>query len=133
MLSLQDCLDLCDLDCGEVEAIAEHEHVPAIIATELAQALVQSQEGVLNLHRMVLENLEQAASQGCSERVCQWARVYAHLQRTHPLCLAGAAPQQASVWSQLLDEERRTRQDSPLGSALDSTARLGQGFWPRPQ
>ena len=34
MLSMQDVLDYCDLDPGEIEAIAEHEHIPMTLAAE---------------------------------------------------------------------------------------------------
>ena len=34
MLTREDCLALCELTEGEVEAIAEHEHVPEMIAID---------------------------------------------------------------------------------------------------
>ena len=37
MLSMQDVLDYCDLDCGEIEAVAEHEHLPMAIAAEMGR------------------------------------------------------------------------------------------------
>ena len=36
MLSIQDVLDYCDLDRGEIEAIAEHEHIPITLAAEMS-------------------------------------------------------------------------------------------------
>ena len=36
MLSLKDCIDLSNLSDAEVAAIAEHEHVPEIVAAEIA-------------------------------------------------------------------------------------------------
>jgi len=35
MISLEDCVALCDLTPDEVAAIGEHEHVPEIIASSL--------------------------------------------------------------------------------------------------
>lgn len=46
MLSIQDVLDYCDLDRGEIEAIAEHEHVPIAIAAEMSENLLCSPEGL---------------------------------------------------------------------------------------
>ncbi|MBK7462449.1 MAG: hypothetical protein IPJ50_06610 [Betaproteobacteria bacterium] len=37
MLSMQDVIDYCDLDSGEIEAIAEHEHIPTMLAAELSE------------------------------------------------------------------------------------------------
>ena len=35
MISLQDCIDLCGLTEEQVLAIAEHEHIPEIVAASL--------------------------------------------------------------------------------------------------
>ena len=40
MLSLEDCLALCELSEDEVLAIAHHEHLPEIAAAELGNYLV---------------------------------------------------------------------------------------------
>lgn len=85
MLSIRDMLDYCDLDEGEIEAIAEHEHVPLCIAAEIGDHLLQTPEGVLVLHKMILENMEQAMASHNDAHVQALARVYAHLCRTHPL------------------------------------------------
>lgn len=85
MLSMQDVLDYCDLDRGEIEAIAEHEHIPLTIAAEMSEVLLCSPEGVCRLHTMIIENMEQALAAGQLEHVQQLADTYQHLQRTHPL------------------------------------------------
>lgn len=85
MLSMQDVLDYCDLDRGEIEAIAEHEHVPLTIAAEMSEVLLCSPEGVCKLHTMIIENMEHALEAGQYERLQDLAETYAHLQRTHPL------------------------------------------------
>ena len=85
MLSMQDVLDYCDLDRGEIEAVAEHEHIPLAIAAELGESLLCTQEGVCRLHSMIIENMESALEAGHYERVKDLAETYQHLQRTHPL------------------------------------------------
>lgn len=85
MLSLQDVLDYCDLDKGEIEAIAEHEHIPMPVAAELGENLLGSPEGVLKLHSMIIENMEHALQGGRFQHVTELAGTYQHLQRTHPL------------------------------------------------
>lgn len=85
MLSMQDVLDYCDLDRGEIEAVAEHEHVPLTIAAELGETLLCSPEGVCTLHGMIIENMEHALKCGQFEHVKDLAETYEHLQRTHPI------------------------------------------------
>ncbi|MBF1166124.1 MAG: hypothetical protein HXL68_13920 [Dechloromonas agitata] len=85
MLSIQDVLDYCDLDRGEIEAIAEHEHIPITLAAEMSEALLCSPEGVCKLHVMFLENMQHAFDCGNFEHVNELAAAYQHLQRTHPL------------------------------------------------
>jgi len=70
MLSLKDCLDFCDLDCSGIEAIAEHEHIPVIVAAELSNELLKTPEGIGCLHEMALDNLNQAMAQGDWEKRC---------------------------------------------------------------
>jgi len=85
MLSIQDVIDYCDLDRGEIEAIAAHEHVPMAVAAELSEVLLCSPDGVCRLHSMIIENMQHALETGHLEEVQQLAETYQHLQRTHPL------------------------------------------------
>lgn len=85
MLSLQDVLDYCDLDRGEIEAIAEHEHIPVALAAELGESLLCTPDGVCRVHSMILENMQHALEKGRLEHVQDLAHTYQHLQRTHPL------------------------------------------------
>jgi hypothetical protein len=85
MLSMQDVLDYCDLERGEIEAIAEHEHIPMTIAAEMSEMLLATPEGVCQLHRMIIENMQHALDTGHNEHVQALMQTYEHLQRTHPL------------------------------------------------
>ena len=64
MLSLEDCLALCDLSEEEVLAIAEHEHIPEIAAAELGNYLVQTPEGEMRLKAILRDDIAQARSRG---------------------------------------------------------------------
>ena len=44
-LGFEDCVGLCDLTEEEVLAIAEHEHIPAMAAVQLADYLVHTPGG----------------------------------------------------------------------------------------
>lgn len=85
MLSLQDVIDYCDLERGEIEAIAEHEHIPVTVAAEMSEQLLCSPEGVCRLHSMIIENMQHAIETGRYEHVHDLAITYQHLQRTHPI------------------------------------------------
>lgn len=85
MLCLEDCLDFCELDEDEVAAIAEHEHVPVIVAAEIGCELLKSEEGVARLHVMILDDIESALEHGRMEHADELATTYRHFQRAHPL------------------------------------------------
>ncbi|PKO47466.1 MAG: hypothetical protein CVU31_08210 [Betaproteobacteria bacterium HGW-Betaproteobacteria-4] len=85
MLSFQDVIDYCDLDEGEIEAIAEHEHIPVAVAAEMSEVLLCSPDGVCRLHSMIIENMQHAIQAGRYEHVKDLAQTYEHLQRTHPI------------------------------------------------
>lgn len=85
MLSMQDLLDYCDLDKGEIEAIAEHEHIPLSIAAEMGECLLSSPKGVCVLHAMIIDNMQHATQTGHMEHAKELAVTYQHLQRSHPL------------------------------------------------
>mgnify|MGYP000202706109 CR=1 FL=1 len=87
MLSMNDLMDYCDLDRGEIEAVAEHEGIPLAVAIELGETLLASPDGVLCLHGMIVENMQHALEEGQFEHVQELASTYPHLQRTHPLPL----------------------------------------------
>jgi hypothetical protein len=85
MLSIQDVLDYCDLDRGEIEAIAEHEHIPMAVAAELGENLLGTPEGVCQVHAMIIENMQKALAAGHYQHALELVNVYEHLQRCHPL------------------------------------------------
>lgn len=85
MICLEDCLDFSDLDNEEIEAIAEHEHIPIICAAEMGCELLKSPDGVRRLHSMVIDDFQVALEHGQVERANRWANTYQHLQTTHPI------------------------------------------------
>lgn len=85
MLSIQDVIDYCDLDQGEIEAIAEHEHIPITIAAEMGDVLLCTPDGVCRLHSMIVDNMQHALDSGHYQHVKDLAQTYEHLQRTHPM------------------------------------------------
>jgi hypothetical protein len=60
MLTLQDCLELCELTEDEVLAIAEHENLTEIAALELGNYLVHTPEGERRIKAMIVDDIDAA-------------------------------------------------------------------------
>ena len=71
MLTIEDCIALSDLTEEEIAAIAEHEHVPAIVAAELGHYLIKAPGGVSALKRIILDDIQAARDRGNSRRARQ--------------------------------------------------------------
>ena len=84
MLTYEDCLGFCDLTSDEIDAIAHHEHLPEIVALELGQYLVQSQEGVVMIRRMIIDDIEMARSRNDLSRYLVLKATLKHFVETHP-------------------------------------------------
>src|SRR5262247_2251193 len=64
MLSLEDCLALCDLTEAEVLAIAHHEHIPEIAAIALGNYLVKTPGGELRIKSIIRDDIDEARTRG---------------------------------------------------------------------
>ena len=84
MISLRDCIEYLHLTGDELDAIAEHEHVPSIIAAEMAAYLVDDDGGERKLKRMILDDIAHAANNGQVDRVEKLTIVLKHFIATHP-------------------------------------------------
>ena len=91
MLTYEDCLELSDLTEEEIEAIAQHEHLPEMAALELGSYLVHTPEGVPMIKRIILEDIEDASRRGHAEKVLQLKLVLKHFVDTHPNATANKA------------------------------------------
>jgi hypothetical protein len=89
VLTFEDCLGLCELTAEEVRAIAEHEHLPEIVALELGEVLVRTPAGELLISHMVVDDIRAAGSRGDVVRAAQLKRtlrrfIEEHLARQPP-------------------------------------------------
>jgi hypothetical protein len=64
MLTLEDCIALSDLTLEEIDAIAEHEHLPETIAAELGCYLVHRPDGRQAIRSMIRDDIEEARGRG---------------------------------------------------------------------
>ena len=64
MLTLQDCIELSELSEEEILAIAEHEHIPEMLAVEMGNYLVHAPSGEKQIKRMIVDDIDQARAHG---------------------------------------------------------------------
>lgn len=74
MLTIEDCIALSDLSEEQVEAIAEHEHIPRMAAVEMGWYLVQTTEGRQRLKCMIIEEIVSANERGAHEHAAKLKR-----------------------------------------------------------
>ena len=84
MLTFQDCLDFVELTEEEILAIAEHEHLPEIVAVELSEYLVHRPDGTVVIKRMIVEDIEEAEQAKDRVRVLRLKAALKHFVDTHP-------------------------------------------------
>ena len=59
-LTLEDCKGLCGLTDEEIAAIAEHEHLPEMVAVEMCSYLAQSDAGQERIRAMIEDDIRAA-------------------------------------------------------------------------
>jgi hypothetical protein len=84
MITLEDCVGFCGLSEEEVLAIAEHEHLPEIAATALAQYLLSQKHGSDKVRDMILDDIHAARLAQHKEKVLMLLHVLHHFLKTHP-------------------------------------------------
>jgi hypothetical protein len=84
MITLEDCIALCGLTEEEVLAIAEHEHLPEIAATALAQYLLSDKSGSEKVRDMIVDDIRKAQVSGDKEHVLNLLHVLHHFLKSHP-------------------------------------------------
>ena len=87
MLSFEDCVGLSDLDEEEIAAIAEHEHVPEIVAAEMGCWLVHDPKGEARIEHIIEDDIEAARRLGHPQEAQHWKEVLDHFATNHPHAL----------------------------------------------
>lgn len=85
MLAITDFIGCSSLYECEVEAIAVHERVTLSMAVVLGELLLQSPEGICELHRMVAEDIQHAIDEGDLPMALKFAETYKFVAEKHPL------------------------------------------------
>jgi hypothetical protein len=84
MLTLKDCKDFADLTEEETRVIAEQQGVHEIVATAMGSSLLESDEGVSHMKRLLLKSIDKAEAQGRKRKVNRLQRALARLDKSHP-------------------------------------------------
>jgi hypothetical protein len=84
MITLDDCIGLCGLTEEEVLAIAEHEQLPEIVATALAQYLIVRERGSQMVRDMIVDDIRYAEASGNKAHTLTLLHVLHHFLKTHP-------------------------------------------------
>ena len=86
MLTLEDCIGLCELSEDEILAIAGHEHIPEIAAIELGNYLVTRPDGEVCIRSMLRDDISDLMTRGNRDRALALKLVLRSYILNHPRC-----------------------------------------------
>jgi hypothetical protein len=86
MLTFQDCIDLAGVTEAEIEAITKHERIPAMIALQLGDHMLNTREGAVKLRDFIVENLLRAQGHDNCTDCAKLGRLLARYLDAHPDC-----------------------------------------------
>ena len=84
MLSLIDIKGMCECTEDEIEAIADHECVPEVIASELGAYLLHSPDGIPKIRCFIRDDIELAEREGNMQQVEKLNLVLSSFSANHP-------------------------------------------------
>jgi hypothetical protein len=90
MISLKDCIAFSGLDENEVAAIGEHEHIPDIAATALANYLLKQPYGGETIRKMIVDDIHQALDAGRVRHAAELFMALRHFLDQHPEARVGS-------------------------------------------
>ena len=83
MISLEDMIGLCGLTEDEVDAIAEHEHIPEVAAAALGAYLLHKEHGPEDIRGMICDDIRDATKAGDFEHAAKLAMALRHFMETY--------------------------------------------------
>lgn len=88
MISIDDILGFCDLTREEVDAIAEHEHIPEVAAAALSIYLMDTPDGPSEVSKMLRDDIRHAIERGDRDHARELIMAFRHFVTEHPEALA---------------------------------------------
>lgn len=83
MLSIEDCIGLCQLTEDEIVAAAEHAYPPDIITLEMSNYLCITTRGQRRLSDMIADDIKAARDHGNLVHAAKLRRVLQHFLERH--------------------------------------------------
>ena len=90
MISIEDCIGLSGLTREEVDAIAEHEHIPEAAATALGAYLMHKEHGVEVVRDMIRDDIRTALEHGNRQHAADLLATLRTFLHDHPIDQTGA-------------------------------------------
>jgi hypothetical protein len=84
MITMKDCIAFCGLTEEEVLALAEHEHIPEMVATGLANQLMKQRHGADKVRTMMVEDIRTALKRGDRRHAQELFAALRHFLAAHP-------------------------------------------------
>jgi len=85
MVTLTDCVAFCGLSEEELQLVADHEHLPLVVAAELAADLLGTAKGTYLVRGYMLDQLDKAAANGRHQEAKRLDRIIAKFVSGHPI------------------------------------------------
>ena len=84
MIALEDVVGMCELTQEEIDAIAEHEHIPELAAAALADYLMHQEKGAVTVRDMIRDDIRHAIREGDARHARQLVAAFHHFLQAHP-------------------------------------------------
>ena len=85
MITLEDCIALCGLSREELDAIAEHEHLPESAATAFAAWMMgHSETGIPMIREMLRDDIRTAITAGNHAHAAELIAALRHFMAVNP-------------------------------------------------
>jgi hypothetical protein len=92
VLTLEDCIALSELRRDEIDAIADIEHLPEVVAAELGSYLMHLPNGDRRVSALIREDIDKARGEGDLMRAARLRLCLQHFIAAHrPSCGCGRA------------------------------------------
>ena len=85
MLTYKDCLDWCDLEQDEIDAISEHEHMDRILALAYGDSLCHQAGGTRRMRRILIDDIRHAQQHHNFQHAHELRHLLHRYIKTHPL------------------------------------------------